>query len=482
MILELTSRQKKIFWALSFLFVLLSSLGFFFDNWGIFALPLFLLIAYLFLFRLDKIFELIIFFTPLSIQLSEFFPQLGLDLFLPTEPLIAAFMLLFLFKLLLGLKISKDFLQHPVTLVIYAYLAWLFFTSLTSTLPLVSIKYTLVKAWYIVVYYFYSYVWLSKYKHFTKFIWLYIIPLSFVIVYTLFRHSQYGFNNFEASHFVMSPFFRDHTIYGATIALFIPPVLAIAIGSKTWNLSKLISLFFLSLLMFALVYSYTRAAWLSLFGALGVYLLIKLKIKFKYLAISGIIILLLSFSFWSSIYFQLQNNQQDSSGDFSEHVESMANIATDASNLERINRWKAAIRLFAEKPVLGWGPGTYQFQYSQFQFSYDKTIISTNFGDGGNAHSEYLGALSETGLIGAIVYILIIIFTLKTGILAYYQCNDEKLKLILLGVLLGLLTYYLHSVLNNYLDTDKISIPFWTFTAMIVRLDVFSLENVKKEH
>ncbi|MCK5536772.1 MAG: O-antigen ligase family protein, partial [Bacteroidales bacterium] len=280
----------------------------------------------------------------------------------------------------------------------------------------------------------------------------------------------------------MSPFFRDHTIYGATIALFIPPVLAIAIGSKTWNLSKLISLFFLSLLMFALVYSYTRAAWLSLFGALGVYLLIKLKIKFKYLAISGIIILLLSFSFWSSIYFQLQNNQQDSSGDFSEHVESMANIATDASNLERINRWKAAIRLFAEKPVLGWGPGTYQFQYSQFQFSYDKTIISTNFGDGGNAHSEYLGALSETGLIGAIVYILIIIFTLKTGILAYYQCNDEKLKLILLGVLLGLLTYYLHSVLNNYLDTDKISIPFWTFTAMIVRLDVFSLENVKKEH
>ncbi|MCK5536773.1 MAG: hypothetical protein KAI79_08095, partial [Bacteroidales bacterium] len=159
MILELTSRQKKIFWALSFLFVLLSSLGFFFDNWGIFALPLFLLIAYLFLFRLDKIFELIIFFTPLSIQLSEFFPQLGLDLFLPTEPLIAAFMLLFLFKLLLGLKISKDFLQHPVTLVIYAYLAWLFFTSLTSTLPLVSIKYTLVKAWYIVVYYFYSYVW-----------------------------------------------------------------------------------------------------------------------------------------------------------------------------------------------------------------------------------------------------------------------------------------------------------------------------------
>ena len=60
----------------------------------------------------------------------------------------------------------------------------------------------------------------------------------------------------------------------------------------------------------------------------------------------------------------LEKNSQDSSDSFVEHIESMSNVTTDASNLERINRWKSAIRLFQERPHLGWGPGTYQFHYA----------------------------------------------------------------------------------------------------------------------
>ena len=43
------------------------------------------------------------------------------------------------------------------------------------------------------------------------------------------------------------------------------------------------------------------------------------------------------------------------------------------------------IKMFNEKPIYGFGPGTYQFEYSSFQDPDDKTIISTKFGDGGNA-------------------------------------------------------------------------------------------------
>ena len=39
---------------------------------------------------------------------------------------------------------------------------------------------------------------------------------------------------------------------------------------------------------------------------------------------------------------------------------------------------------------------------------------------------------------------------------------------------LALLTYYIHGVFNNFLDTDKLSVPFWGFTAVIVALDVYS--------
>jgi len=42
------------------------------------------------------------------------------------------------------------------------------------------------------------------------------------------------------------------------------------------------------------------------------------------------------------------------------------------------------------------------------------------------------------------------------------------------GALLGLVTYYVHGVMNNFLDTDKASVPFWGFTAVIVVLDLYS--------
>jgi hypothetical protein len=31
-----------------------------------------------------------------------------------------------------------------------------------------------------------------------------------------------------------------------------------------------------------------------------------------------------------------------------------------------------------------------------------------------------------------------------------------------------------HGVFNNSLDTDKLSVPFWAFTAVVVALDLYS--------
>jgi putative inorganic carbon (HCO3(-)) transporter len=94
--------------------------------------------------------------------------------------------------------------------------------------------------------------------------------------------------------------------------------------------------------------------------------------------------------------------------------------------LERINRWKSAFRMFDDKPFLGFGPGTYMFKYASYQMSYEKTIISTNAGDMGNAHSEYFGPLSEQGLFGMITYLGLIITILVVAIRRYYKIKDER--------------------------------------------------------
>ena len=42
-----------------------------------------------------------------------------------------------------------------------------------------------------------------------------------------------------------------------------------------------------------------------------------------------------------------------------------------------------------------------------------------------------------------------------------------------MAVLVGLSSYYFHGLMNNFLDTDKISVLFWGYTAMLVAMDVY---------
>ncbi|MBL7897540.1 MAG: hypothetical protein JNJ99_03310, partial [Crocinitomicaceae bacterium] len=59
-----------------------------------------------------------------------------------------------------------------------------------------------------------------------------------------------------------------------------------------------------------------------------------------------------------------------------------------------------------------------------------------------------------------------------TAITLYIRMPEGDMKLILLLITLGLVTYFVHGILNNYLDTDKATVPVWGFTAMIVMLDL----------
>jgi O-antigen ligase len=229
----------------------------------------------------------------------------------------------------------------------------------------------------------------------------------------------------------------------------------------------------LVVLVTGIVFSYSRAAWISVAFSLGVYLIIAFKIKFRWVGLALVVLVGTFYIFRYQFIEKLEKNKQDSSTDFIEHVQSISNISSDASNLERINRWASAMRLFKERPIFGWGPGTYQFVYAPFQRSKEKTIISTNYGDMGNAHSEYIGPLSESGVLGMLTFTAVVLLTFYTGLRVYKRARDKEIKALSLVVLLGLTSYYVHGIMNNFLDTDKSSVPFWAFTAMIVAMDIF---------
>lgn len=439
-----------------------------------FALPLVLVVAYYYFISLDKIVLLITFLTPLSVTLSD--SLLKASLSLPAEPLMIGVMVIFFGSLILGSHYDRKVSRHMVSYLLYFNLLWMFITAVTSTMPLVSFKYFISRLWFVVPFFFVATPMFRKKRSIHWFIWLYVSALTIVVIYTLSRHAMYGFGE-KASHWVMSPFYNDHTAYGAALAMFIPVLAGYTFFPRISMMKRIAAFLLFALFTVAIVLSYARAAWLSIGVATVVFLLVIMKIRFRWIALGSAFILIVALVNLQSIINHLEKNKQGySSKSFVKHAESIGNISSDPSNMERVNRWVSAVKMFENKPLLGWGPGTYQFKYAPFQLSSLKTVISTDLGDRGNAHSEYLGPLSEEGLPGAISVLLLFGFAVKTGLEVYNKVKNRQMKFMSLMITLGLITYFFHGFVNDFLNTDKLSVPVWGFIAILVAIDVYHRE------
>jgi putative inorganic carbon (hco3(-)) transporter len=452
------------------LFILLNALLIAFEFYYLPILPVVIAVALVALLALDKLVLLIVFLTPVSINLTDV--GMGVGMTLPTDPLMFGVLVIFLLKLLIEKGFPAETVNHPITLAILIQVTWIAITCISSEMPVVSIKFLISRMWYLATFYF---VATQLFKDFSKVKWfvgLYIASFTGIICYTIIRHWMYGFQE-QPAHWVMEPFFKDHTSYGAALAMFYPLLIGLTFMSSYNRSWKILFSALLLLFTVAIVLSYTRAAWISLAGALGVFIVMWFRIRFTTVMALGLGALAVLALSWSTIVMELEKNRQDSSAEFTEHLQSVTNISTDASNLERLNRWGSAWRMFKERPAMGWGPGTYAFQYAPFQLASEKTIISTNAGDAGNAHSEYIGPLSEMGLFGMLSFLLVVGCIIYYAVRLYVRIEDREHRLYMVCMFLGLVTYMMHGMLNNFLDTDKISAPFWGFTAAIVALDVY---------
>jgi putative inorganic carbon (HCO3(-)) transporter len=469
--------QRQWLYICAAILLLVMGIGIWQEFYYVLLIPFALAVFWATFFKLEWLWYFIVFFTPLSINLEDM-KLGGIGMALPTEPLLFGILVIFFFKLLSGKSIDKRIFRHPISFVIYAYLAWMVLTCITSEMPLVSIKYVLTRMWFIASFFFIATHLFKDEKNIRRYLLCYFFPLCIVIIYTVIRHSQYGFDK-TSGHWVMEPLFKDHTSYGAVLAMYFPIVIGLLMRKHMNMLLRVLLSIGFIILTVGIILSYTRAAWLSIAGIAGILVVLLLGIKLR----TAILALLVSGAFvylsWDDLQVSLSRNKQDSSDKLQEHVTSMSNVSSDASNLERLNRWNCAIEMFKERPLVGWGPGTYQFVYAPFQRSKDLTIISTKQGTGGNAHSEYLGPLCEQGVFGMGLFIALLLAVSQLAFRLFYRLKERNLKLLVASSYLGLMTYYIHGVLNNYLDLDKASIPFWGFTAILVAIDLYHKKDDK---
>lgn len=439
-------------------------------------LPVVAALAWAAIKRVDIFMGALLMAVPVSLNLQEFSYQL-IGLYMPTEPMLAILLCLFVLRSLKGYPVDKKILFHPVSIVISLMMLWMGIVTITSWNYIVSLKFMISRAWFIVgFFYFLGHIFLHNKKYRENMILLMLFPLTIVIVYTIIRHAGHGFSK-HAGHWMMKPFFKDHTSYGAVLAMFFPPAVAMLFRKDRPEFLKVLLSITTTILGLGIVLSFTRAAWVSLVGVAAIYAAMRLGFKLKTLLVLSSVVLGGILLNKDSVIMEMQRNKQDSSDNLTEHIESISNVSSDDSNLERLNRWNCAISLFKERPITGWGPGTYQFVYAPYQEASYKTNISTNNGDGGNAHSEYLGPLAEQGILGGVFILLLLWYATVIGFRLWENMPEGYDRNFAVSIYLGLMTYFVHGVLNNYLDTDKASAPFWGFLALLV---VFDLELKRK--
>ena len=68
---------------------------------------------------------------------------------------------------------------------------------------------------------------------------------------------------------------------------------------------------------------------------------------------------------------------------------------------------------------------------------------------------------------------LVFLTTIAIGLRVYHKAENKTVADLALFLVLSLVTYYVHGVFNNFLETEKLAVPFWGLTAMIVALDIY---------
>lgn len=464
------SASNRPFWLFSGLVIGSSWLAVSTGWYYLIGLPAILLVAYQAIVNWRPLYFLLLFCIPISTEI-ELPNGFGTDL--PTEPLMVGLMSIFLLYVARHpTKFPIRLVLHPISLLVLLHVLWIYTTTITSDLFFVSLKFSLAKTWYVVVFFFLTAYFLDRIATVRQFFWVLYFPLFFTIMYVLIRHASYGFS-FADVYKVFFPFQRNHVNYAAMLALLTPyVVLAISwyprYEKKWWLLVGS-----LLILLIAVYFSYTRAAYVSLLIALLSYFVIHWRL------VQPLLILALIVAVVGSIWVVQQNRYLEfapnyettvSHERFDNLIEATYNME-DISTMERVYRWVAAGHMVPERPLFGWGPGNFTNFYESYTVNSFRTYVSDNEERSG-IHNYFLLLLVEQGIPGLLLFVLLVACALVYGERAYHRQQRTYRRHIIMTSLLSLIVILSFLLINDLVEVDKVGSFFWINLALLLNFSL----------
>ncbi len=436
------------------------------ELWWLWAAPAVLLLGWLAATDFRRLYYLMLAAIPLSTEIN--LPG-GLGTDLPSEPLMWVLTLVAVFWVARHWRaVGQRFLLHPITLALLMHLAWMTLTCLTTTHPVVSLKYWLAKGWYVIVFFFLAGHIFPTERDVRRLLWWFLVPLALTVCVVLVRHAGKGFS-FEEVNYVMGPFYRNHVTYACIQAVFFPFVWLGLRRYRPYSRLWWILVGGVVLLLVGINFAYTRAAYVALVAAVGVYGLV----RWRLLPAALLVVALLLGAFIGVVVhrdnwllFAPNYERTITHKRFDNLLEATTRLE-DISVMERVYRWVAAAYMIQERPLMGFGPGTFYFNYQNYTVTRFRTYVSHNPERSG-IHNYYLMVAVEQGLPGLAFFLLFFVLVLLWGQRAYHRLRDVGQQYVVMAALLSFVIIGLLMLMNDFVETDKIGSLFFICAALVV--------------
>lgn len=468
------SVQKPSFYAAVIFFLTVVVAAVLVRQWWLMALPVALLF-YIWTFEKPVVlFYVLLASIPPSVE-YRFSETLGTDF--PDEPLMllnaltALFFVAYRYKTILQTKAL-----HPIALLLLLQMAWAVLTVITSTFPLLSLKYLLAKNWYLFSFVLLPVLLIDTKKKLKTTAAVLVASMSLIVVLTMARHAAAGFT-FAAINESLAPFFRNHVNYSALLVCMVP-LLFFFLKASTSRSIKMLLRVLLLISLAALLLSYARGAWMALLAGAIAYGLLKKKALLP--AFIGTVFLVLASVFWLQkddryLYYAHNFNKTVFHTDFREHLVATYQLK-DMSTAERFYRWVAGVRMIKDSWKTGFGPATFYNNYHSYTVPAFKTWVSANE-EHSTVHNYFLLLLIEQGVFGLLLFLLLLAISFYTAQRLYHSTTDVFWKSATAAVAVILVMICTVNFLSDLVETDKVGSVFYLCLAVLIIADRKNIED-----
>ena len=400
----------------------------------------------------------------------------GLSLDVPSEPLMLLLTACVLGTLLLRVgRLPAREWTHPLLLLLALMLAWAAFDTFFSVAPLKSFKFLLAKVWYLVPFVLGTLLLVRRPPDVWRIGLAYSLGAALSVVYTALRHASRGFT-FHDINWALRPFYLNHVIYAAVLALLLPFCLLAWRAAEGQPARRTLWAALGGVLLFGLLTSYTRASMLSLPIAGLFYGIVRLR-QTRLLLLAVVLA-----TAGAAAYFAYDQNYMRyrpdfertifNGNDFGKHLAATYQLK-DVSGMERVYRWVAAARMIADKPLVGSGPATFYPEYKRYTVKSFRTYVSDN-PEKSTTHNYFLLQLAEQGLPGFLLFVIFLGTALLTAERLYHRsAGQPAVRGVVLAAMLSLVTIIFHLLLNELVEVDKIGPMYFICIALLVKADTW---------